>query len=59
MASFDVVSLLTKIAVDLALDIIHHGLELWTDRSSHTGAQSTTSAKQCRRHLKNLRGAKN
>ena len=36
MASFDVVSLFTKIAVELALDVLLHRLELWADISSHT-----------------------
>ena len=36
MASFDVVSLFTKIPVELALDVVLHRLELWADISSHT-----------------------
>jgi len=36
MASLDVVSLFTKIPVDLALDVFLHRLESWTDISSLT-----------------------
>jgi len=36
MASLDVVSLFTKVPVELALDVVLHRLELWADISSHT-----------------------